>query len=80
VLPTSEYGDDVTRGANADPKPVRFGIVDVSLCLDASECGVHLPRAFRGRSVFGELMELYELPVLERTYVDPMGYTGYRMA
>jgi hypothetical protein len=80
VLPTQEYGDNVTRGAGADPKLVLFGIVDASLCLDASECYIHLPHAFCGRSVFCKLMELYELYVIERTYVDPPGYTGYRTA
>jgi hypothetical protein len=73
VLPALEHGNDVLGGARTDPKPVRLGIVDVSLCLDGSEGGYHLPHTFRGGSSFGELIELYEMYVLERAYIDPVG-------
>jgi hypothetical protein len=73
VLPALEHGDDVPGSARTDPKPVWFGVVDAWLCLDASEGGYHLSRAFRGRRQLRELMELLEVYVLKRTFIDPVG-------
>jgi hypothetical protein len=80
VLPALEHGNNVLGGARTDPKPVWFGIVDTSLCLDMSEGGDHLPRTFCGRSLFRELMELYEMYVVDRTYIDPVGRSWYLTA
>jgi hypothetical protein len=51
-------------GASADPKPVRFGVVDASLCLDMLERYVQLPCASSRRCQLGELVELFEMYVL----------------
>ena len=63
-----------------NPKLFRFGIIDASLSLDASESGYHLPRTFSGRGPFSQLKELYELYVIEKTYIDPTGRSWYRTA
>jgi hypothetical protein len=77
VLPALEHGHNVPAGAGTDPKPVRFGVVDVSLCLDASEGSDNLPCMFSGRRQLCELMELLELYVIKWTYVKPFGRLWY---
>jgi hypothetical protein len=63
-----------------DPKLFRFGIINASLGLDASECCYHLPHMLSGRCQLSELVELDELYVVERTYTDPTGRSWYRTA